>query len=473
MSQKIKSDAIVRIISNNVDIDIFAPFKIQSDSEGIGSGFFINNKGYILTCAHVVSGSIKLWINTPMEGKKKIPVVIHSICYDKDLAVLKTVDYQNKDFCKLGNSDKVSTENNVLTVGYPLGQDRLKKTKGIISGIQDRYIQIDAPINPGNSGGPLFNSEMEVIGINTAKMMSMFAENIGYATPINDFHIISKKMTHDQQLPQIVYEPFFYCELQITSNNHYKLFKCPEKYGCIVKNLVRCTPLWEAGLRENDILLEFDKYKIDGNGDVDVEWSNDKVGFYDLKAKCTDDINYNLVYWSLQNQKIIKTTVMLNNTTGYKIKNVRHPFEQFNFEIFAGMVIMELTMNHIENLDKISCPKQIRCLLDTYRTLNKRTDNVIFIASILQGSYISTIEDLSQGSIIDNVNGQKVKTLEDFRFAITNHVLKMDGKYIMYLKLRDKSHILVNLNDALSEEHILSTRYKYTVSDLYKITNVG
>lgn len=190
MTSKKKSDTIVKIISNNVDIDIFSPFKIHSDSESIGTGFFINSDGYIITCAHVVSESIKLWINTPIDGKKKIPVKIHSICYDKDIAVLKTIDYKNKDFCKLGDSDKINAENNVLTMGYPLGQDRLKKTKGIISGIQDRYIQIDAPINPGNSGGPLFNSNMEVIGINTAKNVSAFAENIGYVTPINDFHII-------------------------------------------------------------------------------------------------------------------------------------------------------------------------------------------------------------------------------------------------------------------------------------------
>ena len=54
-----KSDAIVRIISNNIDIDIFAPYKIIGDNEGIGTGFFINDSGYILTCAHVVDGSVK------------------------------------------------------------------------------------------------------------------------------------------------------------------------------------------------------------------------------------------------------------------------------------------------------------------------------------------------------------------------------------------------------------------------------
>lgn len=466
--EKKKSDAIVKIISNNVEIDIFSPFKIHSDNEGIGTGFFINEKGFILTCAHVVAGSIKLSINTPLQGKKRIPVVIHSVCHDKDLAILKTIDYKNQDFCKLGDSNKINTENNVLTVGYPLGQDRLKKTQGIISGIQDRYIQTDAPINPGNSGGPLFNNDMEVIGVNTAKMMSFFAENIGYATPINDFHIISKKMLHDQSNTSIVIEPYFYCEIQNTFENHYKLFKCPEKYGCIVKNLVPNTPLYNVGLRENDILMEFDKYKIDGNGDIDVEWSNDKVSFYDLKAKCLNDVNYNLVFWSLNKQQIIKTIVMLNDQTSYKIKNIRYPFEHFNYEIFAGMVITELTLNHIDNLDKTNYSKNIKCSLESYKTLKNRTKNVLFVSSVLQGSYVSTIEDLSVGGIITNVNGQKVGTIEDFRLAIRNHTLSIDGKRMMYMRLKDKTHILINIDDVYREESTLTERYKYTISNLYE-----
>lgn len=467
--QKKKSDAIVKIISSNVDIDIFSPYKIQSDNEGIGTGFFINNEGYILTCAHVVDGSIKIWINSPLEGKKKIPVEIHSICYDKDLAILKTIDYVNKDFCKLGNSNKMSAENSVLAIGYPLGQDRLKKTKGIISGIQDRYIQTDAPINPGNSGGPLFNSDDEVIGINTAKMISIFAENIGYATPINDFHIIANKMINDPFKTQkrIISEPFFYCEIQNTSENHYKLFKCPEKNGCIVKNLVNNTPLYNAGLRENDILIQFDKYTLDGNGDIDVEWSGDKVNFYDLKAKCTNDVDYNLKFWSLRQQKIIQTTVRLDCETTYNIKHVRHPFEKFKYEIFAGMIIMELTLNHLEEIDKMDYSKSTRYALETYKKIKNRTDGVVFISHILQGSYVSTIEDISKGSIIRNINGKQINNIDDVRNAILNNRILMDGKKIMYMKLEDKSQIIINIDDAFAEEQTLAQRYKYNISGLY------
>ena len=467
---KKKSDAIVRIISNNVKIDIFSPYKIDSDGEGIGTGFFINNNGYIITCAHVVSGSIKIWINTPLEGKKKIPAKIHSICYDKDIAILKTTEYKNIDFCKIGNSNKITSGDNVTAVGYPLGQDRLKKTKGIISGIQNRYIQIDAPINPGNSGGPLFNSNMEVIGINTSKISSFFAENIGYSTPINDFLIIHDKMLHNNENPQIINEPSFYCEIQNTSIYHYKLFNCPENYGCIVKNLIENTPLHNAQLREGDILMQFDKYKIDSEGDVDVDWSNDKVSFYDINAKCLNDVNYNLIFWSIRQQKLIKTNVTLNDEKSYKIKYVRYPFEKLNYEIFAGMVISELTVNHIEQLDNSPFPKHIKRDLMIYKKLKNRTNKIVFISSILQGSYASNIDDLSAGEIIANVNGKNIESIDDFKQAVTKNSLSIDGKNMIYIKLKNKTQIIINIDEAFSLESILSERYKYQISKLYQMS---
>ena len=469
MSIKKKSDSIVKIISNNVDIDIFSPYKIQSDNEGIGTGFFINQEGYILTCAHVVDGSIKLWINSPLEGKKRIPVVVHSICYDKDLALLKTVDYKNTDYCKLGNSDNVDAENSVLAIGYPLGQDRLKKTKGIISGIQDRYIQTDAPINPGNSGGPLFDSNMNVIGVNTAKMISIFAENIGYATPINDFLIISKKMFSPPQT-KVISEPFFYCEIQNTSENHYKLFKCPKQNGCIIKNLIKNSPLYNAGLRENDILLQFDGYDLDSNGDVNVKWSNDKVHFYDLKAKYTDEMEFKFIFWSLEKQTMITATTKFNNNELYKIKYVRHPFEPIDYEIFAGMIIMDLTLNHMENLENIDYTENIKFALQTHKNIKKRTESVVFIANVLQGSFVSSLDEMISGSIIKNVNGKCVNSLKDFRDVVANGYLTIENNKMLYMRLEDKNQIIIDINNAFAEESILSNRYKYNISSLYTLS---
>lgn len=465
---KHKSDSIVRIVSNNIEADIFSPYKIHSDSESIGSGFFINDKGYILTCAHVVDGSAKVSINVPTKGKKNIPVIIHSVCYEKDLALLKTTDYANKDFCKLGNSTSMNPGDHVKAMGYPLGQERLKVTEGIISGIQDRFIQTDTPINPGNSGGPLFNSSMEVIGVNTAKMSSFIAENIGFATPINDFLLILNDMMNPPH-NKLIKEPSLYCEIQHTTENHCRLFKCPSPPGCLIKKIVKGSPMYLAGLRENDILLSFDKYKLDGNGDADVEWSNDKVNLYDLIAKYTHNSEINISFWSVKNMKEKTEKVKMNVDNLYKIKYIRHPYEQIDYEIFAGMIVMELSLSHLDNLGIPDYTADTRFNLQRYKNISKRTHGILFISNILQGSYASSLSGIKAGTIIKNVNGFCVESLDDFRKAIITQSLNINGKVLSYIRLEDRNQIILDVMDAFKEEQMLSERYKYKVSGLYSI----
>lgn len=463
---KEKSDSIVRIISNNTEIDIFSPYKIKSDSESIGTGFFINQSGYILTCAHVVDSSVKLWINSPLEGKKKIEVVIHSICYDKDCALLKTVDYKNKHFCLLGDSDLLNQGDAVSAIGYPLGMDRLKITKGVASGIQDRYIQTDSAINPGNSGGPLFDANNKVIGINTAKIASFIAENIGYSMPINEFKIIIEKMMASTP-NKIIKEPTLYFTYQITNEMHYKFFNSAIKSGCLIKKIVKNSPMWNAGVRTNDILIEFDKYSIDGHGDVNVEWSQDKVNINDLIPRYVVGNTVNIKYWSLKHQREIQTNIVLESDEKYLIRKIRYPLEPLKYEIFMGMIVMELTTNHLENLSEMEYEKDIKLHLYEYTDILQRSKGCVFISGILQGSHASSLEELKPGSIITNVNGQIIESLQDFINAISNYSLRMDKSSCIYIRLKNRNQFILNVNDCLMEEQMLQSRYKYHVSNLY------
>jgi serine protease Do len=402
----------------------------------------------------------------PTEGKKKFEVVLISICYDKDIALLKTIDYKNKKFCNLGDSDLIKIESEVIAVGFPLGQDRLKRTKGIISGMQDKYIQTDAPINPGNSGGPLFNTEIQVIGINTAKISANDAENIGYATPINDFKLIHKSMLTSKN--KIIREVNLYCELQDTTKEHCDLLKCIEEPGCIVKNLIRNSPFYKSGLREYDILLYFDNIKIDGNGDMDVIWSSEKTHLSDTIVKYQPEQEVKIKYWSSRSQKIIETITILKSEELYEIKNVYYPYEKLEYEIFGGMVIMNLNMNHLLNIKTSDFPLEIKFKILEYKNIMKKNEPVLIISKILQGSYLSTLDYVHPGSIIKNVNGVDIKTLNEFRDVIKNEIVIINGEKIIYVKLKDKTQIILNFNKILKEEGNLAERYKYEISKLYK-----
>tara|TARA_A100001015_G_scaffold310569_1_gene412234 strand:+ start:38 stop:523 length:486 start_codon:yes stop_codon:yes gene_type:complete len=158
MNTSTLSKKTVKVISQRIEIDWIHPYKNSNTKSSIGSGFFIDNKGHIITCSHVIENSKKVFIEIPFEGDEKKEVRVIGLCPDLDIALLKTIDYVNEEYYELHSREEIYTikpGSEVYAIGFPLGQDNLKFTKGIISGRQKSLIQTDTPINPGNSGGPL------------------------------------------------------------------------------------------------------------------------------------------------------------------------------------------------------------------------------------------------------------------------------------------------------------------------------
>jgi len=156
--------------------------------EGFGSGFLYNDKGDILTNAHVVLGFDEVTVITTTNNEYRGEVI--GISDTTDVAVVRVSDLKGVEPVKI-SKDKAEIGDEVLALGSPLGYQNTVTT-GIISGIdrdldvdQFRYenvYQISAPIAPGNSGGPLVNSQTgEVIGINSAGYNQ---GSIGFSIPI-------------------------------------------------------------------------------------------------------------------------------------------------------------------------------------------------------------------------------------------------------------------------------------------------
>lgn len=148
----------------------------------LGSGFFVNPEGYVITNAHVIEGyseiSIKLY-----DGRIHEASIIY-IDNLSDLALLK-IPASNLPTLRFGSSEKAEDGEAVIAIGSPMGFD-FTVSSGIISSpnrvIDDlKYLQTDVAINPGNSGGPLINQSGEVLGINTFLIEG--AQGIGFAIP--------------------------------------------------------------------------------------------------------------------------------------------------------------------------------------------------------------------------------------------------------------------------------------------------
>ncbi len=169
-----------------------------SSPAGKGSGFFINEDGYLITNYHVIERETRIEVTVFRRAKngfekdKYKKVKIEAINPFLDLALLKIVPAgMNEEvkfkFVHLGDTDRMKTGEQVFAIGNPLGLERTV-TNGVIS-TKNRafegllYIQTNADINPGNSGGPLFNLAGEVIGV--TNMGYIFLGGLGFAIPVN------------------------------------------------------------------------------------------------------------------------------------------------------------------------------------------------------------------------------------------------------------------------------------------------
>jgi serine protease Do len=161
---------------------------------GLGSGFIINEDGFLMTNFHVIEGeteiSVEVYHQTGGELERKSYKQVRIIAINKfgDMALLKIEDKDAPKFkyVLLGSADALFVGEGVFAVGSPLGLERTV-TEGILSTktrqmAGELYLQTTTQINPGNSGGPLFNLRGEVVGITNMKIT--FGEGLGFAIPV-------------------------------------------------------------------------------------------------------------------------------------------------------------------------------------------------------------------------------------------------------------------------------------------------
>jgi serine protease Do len=226
-------------------------------SESLGSGFFCDTAGHIVTNSHVVEGASKILVTLSTGTVESAKVV--AVHPRVDLALLKINPPYALQKAKIGDSSKVQVGEWVLAVGNPFGLGRTV-TVGIVSGKgrfiglgpDDDFIQTDASINPGNSGGPLFNMAGEVIGVNTAIITS--GKGIGFSIPVN---CVTELMRSPMNAENIFRGWLGIYVEDVTAEQARQLgFGTPR--GTFVDEVLNSTPAYNAGLRKGDLILDAD-----------------------------------------------------------------------------------------------------------------------------------------------------------------------------------------------------------------------
>jgi serine protease Do len=346
----------------------------QDEQSGMGSGIIISEDGYILTNNHVVKDAERDNIKILTYDRKSYNAKFIGGDKSTDLAVLK-VDGNNLPVAYLGNSDEVQVGQLVFAVGNPLGKLLSSTvTHGIVSAIGrnigimadesdpsskyniEEFIQTDATINPGNSGGPLVDVSGAVIGINTA-IVTGTNQGYGFAIPIS----LAKKVADDIIKFGKVKRGFLGISMEnrVIDKTAAKALGLPKAYGVIVNALVPGGAAEEAGIKEQDVILEVDGKEIFSSnqlqdiiarkhpGDnVNLKVFRDGSAFVKtIKLKSRDDEE------PAKDQKVISENNDSENSTtkssvnfdniGLTVRNLT-PADKKNLNIKGGVVVEKI-----------------------------------------------------------------------------------------------------------------------------------
>ncbi len=253
---------------------------------GVGSGFIVDSKGYILTNEHVVEGATRITVGLQSGEKYRGRVI--GIDEETDVAVIKIDTAQTLPTVTLGDSNAAQVGDWVLAIGSPFGLDQTV-TAGIISKKEretpyftsfQRFLQTDAAINRGNSGGPLVNMRGEVIGINSQIATSTGDYNgIGFALPASEASFVYQQIVSQGKVKR----GYLGITLDSVKDEFAKVYGLNETRGAIVMDVQQTrdgqlTPAAKAGIQSNDIIVEFNGQPVLSAQDLIQKVAGSPVG---------------------------------------------------------------------------------------------------------------------------------------------------------------------------------------------------
>ncbi len=463
--QRSVKDTVVQVFAHQLEKNIREPYRAPDQSRGVGTGFFINAEGDIISNYHVVAQSSNIQIQIPSCGHEQFEAEIRGVSPERDIALLTLKEDARKKilkrikeipFLELGDSDSVLRSQEVLALGYPLGQSRLKSTLGIVAGRERLgtfgYFQITAPLNPGNSGGPALNTKGEVIGINSRGIME--AQNVGYIIPINEV----KSALKDLYDIKLLRKPILGCIFTVATDELISYLGNPGDGGWYIAQVFENTLLDEVGIKNEDMLYEINGHRIDKYGDLNVPWSEDKISLFELLNRLTIGDDIHLEIYRKGVRKEFEFQLQQKYLPPVRMIYPEFEPEALDYEIVGGMVVMNLSMNLIANLVQRS-PDLVR-----YGKPEHQHVPALIITHIVPNSHAEKTRVIQSGDIIKEVNGQKVKTLNEFREAI----MKNPQADYVKVKVDNELSAVFSVEKAIQEEKILCDRHFIPASPLIK-----
>ncbi len=399
---------IIEDLKKNNETQLNRDFESRKKITSIGSGFIISSDGYIVTNGHVIEDSSDINVNLYDGSKYKAKLI--GVDKKTDLALLKITANKEFKYAQFGDSDSARIGDWAIVIGNPYGLGG-SVSIGIISargrdiknGQSDEYIQTDAAINKGNSGGPLFNSNGEVIGINSAIYSpSGGSVGIGFATPSsNAIQIISQLRNQGE-----VSRGWIGISVQDLTSELADSLRLEKVRGAFVSDVVINGPADRAGILPTDVIIRFDEQDVDDMKSLPKIVSNALIG------------------------KNAKVTIWRHG----KIKNLTIAIEKARDDDLKA----ESKKNDPKIIDKKIAPKTAQILgLTLSETKTANSDGGLVITEINNKSEAYD-KGIMIGDIILSANQNNVNSIDYLRELIKDSYQK-NKKIFLFLKRNDNS----------------------------------
>lgn len=412
---------------------------------GTGSGFIIEDTGYIVTNNHVVEDAGRVQV-TLQDGRDYLAEVIGT---DRmtDIAVIK-IDAPNLHPCKLGDSDDMRVGNIVLAIGSPFKFGN-SVSHGIISATgrtnvavdidYKNWLQTDAPINPGNSGGPLINTRAEVIGMSVAiATESGGYQGVGFAIPSNVIRQIAGILKTGEKIVR----GYLGVTIQPVNRTEAEVYGLDGPRGAMLGSIFEESPAETAGLKSEDIILSVNGRKIRGVEDLQdvIAYTSPgtKARFSVWREKSERDITVEIgkqpphfrTQGSRLDPKLFGTDDDEESTTRSEKTEATEEKEQSNLgaELVNGLGIYAATIT-----------PELRKRFHLHESVESGV--VITQVDPLGEAYA---QDIRRGYVIQKVNEDSIESLSDLKSALSK-IKKVRGVRLEVRAGRELMHAVVRL----------------------------
>ncbi|HYX29176.1 MAG TPA: trypsin-like peptidase domain-containing protein [Pyrinomonadaceae bacterium] len=400
-------------------------------THGVGSGFIIDPKGFILTNEHVIDGASRITIGLINGERYRARVV--GVDHDTDLAVLKIDVDHDLAVMKFGDSNVAQVGDWVLAIGSPFGLDQTvtagiisKKDRDTSSSSFQRFLQTDAAINRGNSGGPLVNMHGEAIGVNSQiATMTGDYNGIGFALPSNEAKFVAEQILAQGK----VRRGFLGVRLESVHSEFARVYHLPEARGAVVVDMPpdrvgQVTPAAKAGIQINDVIVELNGQPVKDSNDLIAKVAASSVG-QNVSLTLLRDVDGKIT-------RLTVTAALADRAESMAAETIVPPREKTEKEksnsARLGLTLAELTPKIIEE-NHLNGVKGL---------LVKEVDPNGLIADLPDAVRVS------QGEVITRINRIPVSTLADFQRVIDS--------------LKPGDAVVLNLSIYVRQENRLTSR---------------